>query len=428
MKKIILLLAVIQISHLLHAQCDCSRRPIVFVHGFMASGDTYAGQIIRLKEAGYCADRLFVFDWNSVNGNGKKNDSLLSNFIDEVLAKTGSKTIDLVGHSAGGGLARGYLIDSAGAAKVEHYIHLGSRKWFTQLPWFSNEKCLNIFSAADKTMGPSGGVVEGAHNLDLKDKDHYEVATSKETFDAILQFLEVTVPVRENSMLNAANSNPIILAGKAVLLGDNSPMKKAQVNIYRVAPLSGNRLGKIPERTFTTDSTGRWGPYDRASAEDNFELELIPANKEQRTISYFFENFTVSDEHIYLRGFPTGSMLSAFTGSIPVKKEQSAIVIYSATRAMIAGRDSVSVNGIPLTTRALMPAEKTIISSFIFDNGDGKSSAKSLEQFGKFPFLAGVDISLPAGLIKPHTIYYNGRNLTLPTVSSKERVMIAVFK
>jgi hypothetical protein len=409
------------------AQCDSTKRPIVFVHGFLASGDTYSGQIKRFKEAGYCADRLFVFDWNSVNGNGKKNDSLFSNFVEMVLAKTGSSQIDLVGHSAGGGLARGYLIDSAHAAKAAHYIHLGSRKWYTPLPWFANDKCLNIFSAADRIMGTAGGVVEGAHNLDLIDKDHYEVATSRETFQAMFSFLYAGERKKEELIIKVVSSNPFEISGKALYLGDNSAMKNARLNIYRVNIRTGNRIGPEPDRSFVTDSLGYWGPYRKAAAGDNYEMELIPAGKEQRTLSYFFEPMNTADNNIYLRGFPAGNAIAAMLGNLPQNKEQSVIVIYSASRAIIAGRDSVTVNGIPVSSLVLTPAGKTVISSFIFDDGDGKSSGKALKQFGNTPFLGGVDISLPAGAGKSHTVYYNGRSIALPAASSKDRIMIAVF-
>jgi len=40
--------------------------PIVFVHGFLGSGDTYASQFQRFQDVGYSNDQLFVYDWNSI--------------------------------------------------------------------------------------------------------------------------------------------------------------------------------------------------------------------------------------------------------------------------------------------------------------------------------------------------------------------------
>lgn len=404
------------------AQCDNTKRPIVFIHGFLASGDTYAGQINRFAERLYCPGRLFVFDWNSVGGNGKKTDSLLEAFINDVLKRTGASHIDLVGHSAGGGLGRGYLLDSANAAKVAHYVHLGSRRWFYEYSWFPNKKCLNIYSTADKVMGNLGGEVEGAVNIDLKDKDHYEVATSLETFRAIHEFLNEGNKETDAYVIVEKS----LISGKAVLLGDNTPMKNARVLVYKLNDKSGARLSKEPLVVFKTSNKGEWGTFV-ADRKSRYEIELVPGDSSQRTISYFFESFQEPNSNVYLRGFPRGNMIASMLGDLPAKKEQSLIIVYSSQKAVIAGRDSLAVNDVPLSSAILTPASKTIISTFIFDDGDGKTSGIPLKQFSATPFLSGVDVNLPARKNGTHTIYYNGRTLVLPAKSSKERILLAVF-
>lgn len=422
MRKLFLFIFFYCISELVHAQCDITKRPVVFIHGFLASGDTYAGQIQRFIKAGYCANRLFVFDWNSVSGNGKKTDSLLSAFIDNVLSHTGSNQIDLVGHSAGGGLGRGFLIDSVSANKVAHYIHLGSRKWFYEFNWFKNNRCMNIYSAGDKVIGTGAGDVGGAVNLDLKDKDHYEVATSEETFEAMYKFLnEDRLPPKAKT-----KATSIKISGRAVLLGDNEPVRNGFINVYQLHPKSGQRLSATPVAMLSVNSKGYWGAF-AASKKKYYEFELTTDEKSQRTISYFFEPFAQSNQYVYLRGFPQGNMIGMMLGNLPVKNDQSAIVIYSANKAMIAGRDSVTVNGTPVSSAVLTPASKTIISSFIFDDGDGKTSGNGLKQFSAAPFIGGVDVNLPVSNKKGNTIYYNGRKLVLPPAPSKERILLAVF-
>jgi hypothetical protein len=409
-------------SFTMRAQCDTPLTPVVFIHGFLASGDTWAGQIQRFIKAGYCADRLFVFDWNSVSGNGKKTDSLLSTFIDNVLSHTGANQIDLVGHSAGGGLGRGFLIDSGNAKKIAHYIHLGSRKWSYEFSWFKNNRCLNIYSASDKVIGAGAGDVAGAVNLDLKDKDHYEVATSEETFEAMYKFLQKdSLPAKTKT-----KATGIQISGRAVLLGDNVPVLNGLINVFKLHPKSGKRLSAAPVAILSVNTKGYWGAF-AASKKTYYEFELMTDEKSQPAISYFFEPFTQSNRYVYLRGFPKGNMIGRMLGNLPAKDDQSAIVIYSASKAMIAGRDSVSVNGIPVSSAALTPASKTIISSFIFDDGDGKTSGNALKQFGTAPFIGGVDVSMPVNNKKGNTIYYNGRKLVLPDAPSNERILLAVF-
>jgi hypothetical protein len=362
-----------------------------------------------------------VFDWNTLAG--KKTDSLLDVFINNVLADTKSKKVELIGHSAGGGLGRAYLIDSAHAAKVAHYIHIGSRKWFTASPYFPNKKCLNIYSMADTVTGKAGGDIEGASNLTLKDKDHYQVATSEETFNAIYQFInnDGKYPVIPTHL----PYNISLIAGKAVLLGSNEPMANATIAVYELNDKTGLRNTGKAIKIMKADTNGNWGSAI-LSTKKHYEFELIPDDENERTISYFYEPFKQNNYHIYLRGFPKNNMIGAMLGNLPNKDEQSVIVLYSATKAIINGRDSVTVNGIPVSSPSLTPASKTIISSFIFDDGDGKTSGEGLRQFSIAPFLGGVDIALPVSN-KTNVLFYNGRKLYLPAMPSKERIMLAVF-
>src|SRR5262245_35591583 len=107
-----------------NSTCKDSLPPVVMMHGFLASGDTYAKHVMRFTSNGYCGDRLFAYDWNTLAGTNDVN--RLDAFIDDVLQQTGATQVDLMGHSAGGGLGYEYLNDAAHAAKVAHYVHLAS--------------------------------------------------------------------------------------------------------------------------------------------------------------------------------------------------------------------------------------------------------------------------------------------------------------
>jgi hypothetical protein len=48
--------------------CDSTLTPVIFIHGFLASGDTYALQAQRFRANDYCARRIFAFDWNTLTG------------------------------------------------------------------------------------------------------------------------------------------------------------------------------------------------------------------------------------------------------------------------------------------------------------------------------------------------------------------------
>ena len=78
--------------------CNNTPAPVVFVHGFLGSGDTWATQVHRFASNCLFSDRFFAFDWNSLSGGGA--DLLLDRFIDSVLIVTKAQKLHLVGHSA----------------------------------------------------------------------------------------------------------------------------------------------------------------------------------------------------------------------------------------------------------------------------------------------------------------------------------------
>lgn len=48
---------------------------VVFIYGFLASGDTWSNAAQYFLQAGYRANKLYAFDWNSITGSEKKNKS-----------------------------------------------------------------------------------------------------------------------------------------------------------------------------------------------------------------------------------------------------------------------------------------------------------------------------------------------------------------
>ena len=74
---------------------------------------------------GPAADRFYAFDWNTLD-RAADHAAALDALIDRVRAAHQVDRVDLMGHSAGGGLGVGYLDDPARAVKVRRYVHVGS--------------------------------------------------------------------------------------------------------------------------------------------------------------------------------------------------------------------------------------------------------------------------------------------------------------
>ncbi|MEU5900834.1 MULTISPECIES: alpha/beta fold hydrolase [Streptomyces] len=105
-------------------------RPVVLVHGtFGNSVDNWLVLAPYLVKRGYC---VYSLDYGQLPGvpffNGlgpiAKSAEQLDVFVDKVLASTGAKKVDLVGHSQGGMMPRHYLKFLGGAAEVNALIGL----------------------------------------------------------------------------------------------------------------------------------------------------------------------------------------------------------------------------------------------------------------------------------------------------------------
>ena len=412
--------------------CDASKLPIVFVHGFLGSGDNWATQMQRFSSNGYCHQRMFVFDWNTIN-RSKATDSLLDIFIDNVLAKTKAKQVELVGHSAGGGLCYNYLNDSVHALKVGHYVHIGSNKMNAAAGKNAQVPTMNIFSKGDYVVR-NGGEIPGAVNVTLLKADHMQVATIEETFIYLYKFFNNSQSPKTTAIISPDNPySSVGLSGKGLTLGENIPLSLDSFNVYLFDPLTGKR--NLIERNKSSKGayTG-WTKFSddgsfgfNISTRSYFEFEVRPKNG--RTIYYFFEPLKRTNKAVYLRVFPSSGMIAGVLNLIPSDSSQTVLVIFSSNNAIIAGRDTLAIDSIPLSTQTLAPASKTMIATFLFDDkSDGVSSYNAIKTFASLPFLGSADIRIPADKYGTMRIYYNGRTMVLPRRPSSDGVLIAVFE
>jgi triacylglycerol lipase len=109
--------------------------PVVLVPGtFETMAKNWSLLSPVLKEQGYC---VFSLDYGVVNGvaaSGPVRDSAaeLGQFVDTVLAATGARQVDLVGHSQGGMMPRYYMGFLGGAKRVHHLIGIAPSNHGTQ--------------------------------------------------------------------------------------------------------------------------------------------------------------------------------------------------------------------------------------------------------------------------------------------------------
>lgn len=407
--------------------CDSTHRPLVLVHGFLASGDTYAPQAQRFTSNGYCSRRIFAFDWNSL-AQGADNSAALDAFIDQVLAETGAAQVDLAGHSAGSGLCYNYLGNAARAAKVAHYAHLAGNAPAGPAGPNGEVPTLNVFSDADAIV--PGNDAPGCTNVNLLTADHYQVATGAETFrQMFLHFNNGEAPLTTAILPELPQVFPrgyVNVSGRALSLGENMPVSGGSVEIFQLDPATGERLRATPDAAFTTTASGHWGPF-RAKTHSNYEFKLVPGGG-ARTVIYYRESFVRENTLVYLRSFPTTGLGAILLSSLPSDDDQSVLAIFAASQAVIDGRDELFIDNLELSTATFADASKSAIAFFCYDDGDGVTEGTAVGPFGGFPFLSGVDVFVPTAPPASVQLRLNGRTLQVPNRrSASDGVIVAVF-
>lgn len=394
------------------------KTPVIFVHGFLASGDTYEKQSKRFTSNGYSLADLYAFDWNSLGGTTTQQD--LDKLVNEVLAKTGQTQVDLVGHSAGTGVVQTYL--AAHPTKVKHLVLLAGFPPNSQ----GATPILNIYSTFD-FIATGGKDVIGGTNLKQTDKDHYEVATSASTFEAMYKFFNNGAAP---SNLEYTSETDIILSGRAGSFGENKFIANTAVEIYKVDPATGFRINSSPEKKFYTDAKGYWGPF-RASANTYYEFVVYDNITGSRKVHYYREPFTRSDKLVYLRTFPTGASIAGlFLAALPKDDNQSVTAFFGASQAAVASRDVLVLDGNTLSTNTFCSKENTTIALFAYDDNKNKvTNMTTIGAFNLFPFLKGADIYFPTTSRQTITMTLNGRTLHATNwKSNSEGVNVMVFE
>ncbi len=397
-------------------------RPVVALHGFLASGDTWASHFKAFAARGYAQDRLFAFDYNTLASDEEQVLSDLDAFIDEVLAQTGWDQVDLMGHSRGGGVSYDYLADPARAAKVAHYAHIGSFGVDSAAGPGSSVPTLNIWSPDDRVV--SSGDIPGAVNVAIPGADHYEVATHPDGFTALWKHFNEVESVPDPG---PGQGDAVRIGGKALTFGENSPVAGGTVEIWGLDE-QAQRLSAAPALSLTVAADGSWGPADMPDAP--FLEFRITASSGGRPINYFREASSASDLWIYLRTIPPPfSLAGILLAALPQDDDQTVIAVFSSSQAVIAGRDNLMVDGFELSQPVFASADQTSIAFFLFDDGDQSSSGELNSTFAALPFLNGVDLFFPTSSPGVINLELNGRSLPVRNLrSNTDGPVVAVFE
>jgi hypothetical protein len=281
---------------------------------------------------------------------------------------------------------------------------------------------MNIYSTAD-LVAKGGADIPGATNVKLVNEDHYEVATGVAPFNAMYRFITGADLFITDALFT---DDPVVLAGKAVTLGDNAPIRGGSVLVYQVDPTTGKRLRNQPDAQFIIDQQGKWGPMS-AIRNASYEFVARGADTSAKPIHYFRERVTHNNRNIYLRVIPTSGMLSMMFSGLP-NDSSPALAVFSAYHAILNGRDSLLVDGMQLTGTDFFKPARTTIAMFLYDgNKNGQSDLNGVGLFNmQGVFLAGIDMHFNPNK-KSLQLMLNGRALNVPVIPSREGITVPVF-
>lgn len=387
------------------------RLPIVFVHGQSGSAQQFETQAMRFTSNGYPQRLLYAFEYDTSQSTNPLAD--LDAFLDAVLAETGADQVNAIGHSRGTSVWTSYLDDPAfdGPAKVARYVNIDGRSPAT-LPggvptigiwgeWNTAGSGFNRRGDTDAQIGPDPDA-----NFHFGDKSHTEVATSPEAFAVMYEFFTGRPPLTTDVLPEPPGR--VTIAGRAVIFPENLGFDGAVVELWRVDPATGHRIGSRPRTTFDIDASGDFGPV-RVNGARHYELAVrrppTAAVPFETVHHFYFEPFSRSDHFVRLNSSRAGLGIEAF---LPSSDDATGFVVVRQREFwgdQGAGSDQLLVNGLNVVLPNTSPRSDVNLAVFVYDEGpfpftppDGVTDLGKGELF-PFPmitFLTAVDVAIAA--------------------------------
>ena len=359
--------------------------PIVFVHGNGDHAALWITTLWRFESSGFPRDRLLAFnftdplartdDAKEQPGHSSSADQLreLTAVVDAVRQRTGSPRLALVASSRGGYAVRNY-VRNGGAEHVSHAVLCGvpnrgvfDWEFFPGNEFNARAAFLQHLNAGESDVvpgtsfltlrsdgndkyaqpdgrfvgkpgtptgiGADGPALRGAENLVLGQLDHRELAFHPRAFREIYKF----IAGREPDRLDIVPEQRVVLDGLVTGfpagVATNRPLAGASVELYRVSPDSGERLGPALHRR-VAGADGAWGP---ATVEPGWFLEFV------------IEAPAHPITHIYRSPFPRSSNIVHLRPARPLGDKDvgaGALVLMSRPRGYFGiPRDVVLLDG-----------------------------------------------------------------------------------
>jgi pimeloyl-ACP methyl ester carboxylesterase len=392
----------------LRAQTAAAVPPILFVHGNGDHAALWITTLWRMESNGVPREKMLAI--NFTDPLARSDDKVeqanrsstedqrreLGEAVKQLQRRTGAARIALVGSSRGGYSIRNY-IRNGGGADISHAVlcgvpNHGIYQWDEGLggefngrgPFLRglNEGASEVtpdtafltlrsdgidkYAQADgrfvgKPGTPTGVTSEGpalngATNLVLGALDHREVAFHPRAFREIYKFVAGREPSRIELVPEAQVELSGLVTGTPGGVVTNRPVAGATVEIYRVSPDAGERIGG-PIHSSQTGADGRWGP---AQVEPGWPLEIVLASAGSPTTHFYRSPFPRSSDVVHLRPARPLGPADAGAGAVVLMSRPRGYFGLPRDVVLIDGREPRDVkSGVPTdsVTTLRLPAE-----------------------------------------------------------------------
>jgi hypothetical protein len=383
--------------------------PILFAHGNGEQAPLWMTTLWRMESNRVPRERMFAI--NFTDPLSRTDDSKpepnrsstedqrreLGEAIKELKRRTGAARVALVGNSRGGYPIRSYL-KSGGGGDVSHAVLCGvpnhgvydwadnpGSEYNGRGPFLRglNEGESEVTAGTsfltlrsdtmDKYAQPDGRILgkpgtptgvgfdgpalKGATNLVIGAVDHRETAYHPRAFREIFKF----IAGREPERIEISPEAEVKLSGLVTVtpggVQTNRPLAGASVEIYRVSPETGERLGGAIHVSQSAED-GRWGP---AQVDPTWHLEMVLTSAGSVTTHTYRSPFPRSSDIVHLRAARPLTPADAGAGAIVLMSRPRGYFGLPRDVVLFDGKEPVDVKpGVPtdsLSTLRLSAAE-----------------------------------------------------------------------
>lgn len=340
--------------------------PVLFVHGNGDHAALWITTLWRMESNGVPRERMFAI--NFTDPLARTDDSVsqpnrsstedqrreLADAIKELKRRTGAARVALVANSRGGYSVRSY-IKNGGGTDVSHAVLCGVPNhgvfdWDDNLGSEFNGRGpflralnegegevtpgtafltlrsdgIDKYAQADgrfvgKPGVPTGITAEGpalkgATNLVLSAVDHRETAFHPRAFREIFKFIAGREPARLAITPEAEVKLSGLVTGTPGGIQTNRPVAGASVEVYRVSPETGERIGAA----IHTSQTGAGGGWGLAQVDPSWYLEIVLTSAGSTTTHVYHSPFPRSCDVMHLRAARALGPADAGAGAVVI--------------------------------------------------------------------------------------------------------------